>query len=469
MEAGSSREEKRPFGLRDKVGYLFGDFGNDFSFIYASTYLMVFYMKVLGIDGAVVGLLFLLARCLDAFTDVTMGRIADRMRPVKAGRFKPWLARMTVPVAVSSSLMYLYFVKDYPYTVRLVYMVVSYLLWGSFFYTSINIPYGSMASVISAEPQDRTALSTFRSMGAAFASMVINFITPLVVYTEDAEGNQLVIPKNFLLLGIVFGLCAVACHLLCYKLCTERVELPKKEKTKKGQVFRSLGKLFGNTAFLAVIGAALLMLLATLISSTMNSYLFLDYFKNTKYLSAVGLFGTGGMFLVVPFISKLTGRYGKKKIGAAGLLFSGSLYLLLFFLRIKNPLVFVVMLFFAMTSLGLFNMISFAYVSDVIDYHELKTGNREDGTVYAAYSFSRKLGQALAGGLGGFLLSAIGYVPEAAVQAEQVRSRIYMVSTAIPAACYLIAFVLMAFVYPLTRERVLENGRELKRRREEGA
>ena len=49
----------RPFGIRDKVGYMFGDFGNDFSFIFASSYLMVFYTKVLGLSGYTVGLLFL--------------------------------------------------------------------------------------------------------------------------------------------------------------------------------------------------------------------------------------------------------------------------------------------------------------------------------------------------------------------------------------------------------------------------
>ena len=87
-------KQVRPFGLRDKIGYLFGDFGNDFTFIFASTFLMVFYMKVLGIPGAAVGTLFLAARVVDAFTDITMGRIVDVCRPGKDGRFKQWIRRM---------------------------------------------------------------------------------------------------------------------------------------------------------------------------------------------------------------------------------------------------------------------------------------------------------------------------------------------------------------------------------------
>ena len=79
----------RPFGIRDKVGYMFGDFGNDFTFLFASTFLMIFYTKVLGIGMGMVGTLFLVARCIDAFTDVTMGQIVDRAKEQKDGRFRP--------------------------------------------------------------------------------------------------------------------------------------------------------------------------------------------------------------------------------------------------------------------------------------------------------------------------------------------------------------------------------------------
>lgn len=166
-------EQKRPFGLWDKIGYMFGDFGNDFSFLFASNYLMVFYTKVLGLSGFVVGLLFMGARVVDAFTDVTMGRIVDYMKPAEDGRFRPWLRRMCIPVAVASTAMYLYFVRDWAYWAKIVYVVITYLLWSSFCYTAINIPYGSMASVISSHMKDRASLSTFRSIGASLAGLVI--------------------------------------------------------------------------------------------------------------------------------------------------------------------------------------------------------------------------------------------------------------------------------------------------------
>ena len=207
--------DTRPFGIKDKIGYMFGDFGNDFSFLFASTYLMVFYTKVLGISGVVVGMLFLTARGVDAFTDVTMGRIVDNMKPAPDGRFRPWIRRMCVPVAIASTLMYGFFVRDWPYAAKMTYVVITYLLWGSFCYTAINIPYGSMASVISPEAGDRASLSTFRSVGASLAGLVIGTLGPLLVFGEDEAGNQIVNPLRLTAMAAIFGVCAIICYLLC--------------------------------------------------------------------------------------------------------------------------------------------------------------------------------------------------------------------------------------------------------------
>ncbi|MFR1028029.1 MAG: MFS transporter [Clostridium sp.] len=154
----------RPFGMRDKIGYMFGDFGNDFTFILSSAFMLKFYTDVMG-----------WCRCggnvndgcsfLDAFTDITMGQIVDRSKPGKDGKFRPWIRRMCGPVAISSFLIYQSAFAGMPYWFKVGWMVVTYILWGSIFYTAVNIPYGSMASAISAEAKDRAQLSTWRTVG----------------------------------------------------------------------------------------------------------------------------------------------------------------------------------------------------------------------------------------------------------------------------------------------------------------
>lgn len=116
MKSQETREI--PFGMRDRLGYMFGDFGNDFTFLLSSMFLMKFYTDVMGVSAALVGAMMMIARIVDAFTDVTMGQICDRSRPGKKGKFTPWLRRMCGPVALASFLMYAVWFKDMPWALR---------------------------------------------------------------------------------------------------------------------------------------------------------------------------------------------------------------------------------------------------------------------------------------------------------------------------------------------------------------
>ena len=114
-------------------------------------------------------------------------------------------------------------------------------------------------------------------------------------------------------------------------------------------------------------------------------------------------------------------------------------------------------------------MLIWANITDIIDYQEVLTGKRDDGTIYAVYSFSRKIGQALAGGLGGFALSFIGYNSLAAVQTTEVTSAIYSIATIFPGISYIIVALILAFAYPLSKKVVEENSTKLSQMRENKA
>jgi len=169
--------------------------------------------------------------------------------------------------------------------------------------------------------------------------------------------------------------------------------------------------------------------------------------------------------LLAPFISRIAAGFGKKEAGALGMLLAGIVYITLFFLRVRSIITFMVIIFVGTIGVGLFNLVIWAFITDIIDYQEVKTGKREDGTVYAVYSFARKVGQALAGGAGGFVLTAIGYVSEAPAQTEAVAERIYTTATLTPGICYLIVFLIMQFWYPLDRHEVEKNTRLLQEKR----
>ena len=308
----SEKNNVRPFGFKDKIGYMFGDFGNDFTFILSSSFMLKFYTDVMGIHAAVVGVLMMAARFVDAFTDVAMGQIVDRSKPTKDGKFKPWLRRMCGPVAISSFLVFQSGFANMPYLFKVVWMIVTYILWGSIFYTSINIPYGSMASAISADAKDRASLSTWRSIGSTLAGLVIGVGTPLFAY-ETVNGNTILSGNRMTIIAGVFSVMAVICYMLCFKLATERVEVPQNNtKFNFGDLMKSL---VTNRSLIGIIAAAILLLLVMLTMQGMNAYLFPNFYGNVAAQSVAALAGSLVMLVVcAPLATKLSAKYGKKRI-----------------------------------------------------------------------------------------------------------------------------------------------------------
>lgn len=460
----SEKNNVRPFGFKDKIGYMFGDFGNDFTFILSSSFMLKFYTDVMGIHAAVVGVLMMAARFVDAFTDVAMGQIVDRSKPTKDGKFKPWLRRMCGPVAISSFLVFQSGFANMPYLFKVVWMIVTYILRGSIFYTSINIPYGSMASAISADAKDRASLSTWRSIGSTLAGLVIGVGTPLFAY-ETVNGNTILSGNRMTIIAGVFSVMAVICYMLCFKLATERVEVPQNNtKFNFGDLMKSL---VTNRSLIGIIAAAILLLLVMLTMQGMNAYLFPNFYGNVAAQSVAALAGSLVMLVVcAPLATKLSAKYGKKELAIGSCLFGAVVYLICWVLKPENPYTYVVFYVVANIGVGFFNMVIWAMITDVIDDAEVKNGVREDGTIYSVYSFARKIGQALSSGMIGALLSVIGYSAATAFNPEVVNG-IFNMTCIIPAIGFVgIALVLM-FLYPLSKNRVEANVLELKKRRGE--
>ena len=466
----SNSKAPRPFGIRDKIGYLLGDFGNDFTFILSSSFLLKFYTDVMHVNAGIVGLVMMLARFVDAFTDITMGRICDRSKTTENGKFKPWIKRMSAPVAISSFLIYQSAFADAQMWFKVVWLVVTYILWGSIFYTSINIPYGSMASAISHEPSDRQSLSTFRSIGSTLAGVVIGAGVPLLAYDTVIVNGIRVAQMNgtkFTIIAGVFSILAIASYFACYYLTSERVVSEGAPKREDYGIRHLLASSLKNRAILSIIAASVVMLLSQFTLQQMANYVYPDYYANTTAQSASTFAMLAGMLVAAAGAKPLSTRFGKSEISAACSLLAGIVCLILFFVRPQNVWVYVAFNLFGWLGLGVFSMVSWALITDVIDYSEIKNGFREDGSIYALYSFARKLGQAAAAGLTGFLLTAIGYEKtDGAALGDAVKEGIFDISTIIPAIGFIILALILWFWYPLGKSTVDKNVEILRKKRE---
>ncbi|HAR1048171.1 TPA: MFS transporter, partial [Enterococcus faecium] len=190
------------------------------------------------------------------------------------------------------------------------------------FYTSINIPYGSMASAITSVAEERTALSTFRSIGATLAGMFIGVLTPIFIYTRDSSGAQIVRGgSTFTIVAGVFSVCAVICYVICYKLTVERVK--SDESQLKVSLLKSLKGLAKNRALLSIIAAAIFLLLAQLLTMSMNNYVFPDYYNNAQGIVLMNFINPILMLVLVSPVSLIfSKKYGKKELASVGMFFS---------------------------------------------------------------------------------------------------------------------------------------------------
>lgn len=468
-QAKRGKKTTKPFGLKDKIGYLFGDFGNDFTFILSSSFLLKFYTDVMGISAAIVGAVMMAARFVDAFTDVAMGRICDRARPTPVGKFKPWIRRMCAPVAISSFLIYQSSLSDMSMAFKVIWLAVTYILWGSVFYTSINIPYGSMASAISAEPADRQSLSTWRSMGASLAGAVIGAGIPLLVYEKAERGGVTVTVMRGEAFTTVAGVLSVLCviaYLLCYYLTTERVIPNQSEDTDHGGIGHLLKNALKNRALISVICASIVMLLSQLTLQGMANYIYPNYYNDPAAMSVSTIAMLVAMTVAAGVAKPLSVRIGKAEIGALSNLLAAAACIALFFIRPQNVWIYVALSFVAWLGLGIFSMVTWALITDVIDDAEIKNGIREDGSIYALYSFARKLGQAAAAGLTGVLLTLVGYSDASAFE-PSVLNGIFNISTLIPALGFGLLTIILWLWYPLDKRRVERNVQILKDKRKD--
>lgn len=447
MEGSSIKK----LSLLNKLGYGVGDLANGLSFGVSATFLLSFYTDVLGISAAAAGTLFLIARIWDAVNDPIMGSTADRIfarrtqrlraKGRKVEKFRPYLLSGSWPVVLASIVMFL---VPADMGIRLVWAYVTYITWGMA-YTFVNIPYGSLAAVMTRDRVERSQLSVSRGLGGLIGTLLIRVIVPgfLVHYADNQA-------RGYLSAMLVLGALAFASYLFCYFTVKETIEV-REEMEDSFDLKKSFSAIAKNRPFLALSLATIVVLTGLLIQGTMTIYFF------RENLNAIGQLGLSGasqilpLFLVAPLIPPLVRKLGVKKTCWVFSLLSSITLAVPLFLPSS------VVSYLVWTALGAMFlvvpvMLVWAMVSDCIDYNEYLSGMRQEGSIYGLYSFVRKMGQAFGGFLSGVGLTVIGYAA-GEVQSSETLFGIKFMSFGIPAIAMFIAFIAYYFIWNLTPEK----------------
>lgn len=436
-------KEVRPFGMRDKIGYGLGDFGCNMSFAFINNYLMVFYVTCMGIKAKHFAVIILLAKIFDAINDPIIGGICDASKPGKDGKFKPWIKWASLPLLVSSILMFIY-APNAPYALKIAMCLGLYCVW-SVAYTSVNVPYGSMQSVITTQSDERSSLSTWRSVGAMLAQIPVMVLLPKLVYdsnTSNPRGNV------FIYIVGVMGLIGFISFILLRKLTTERVE-PTVNNVQKFNYFKTLASFFKNKPMMGVTISSVAYLALMMTVTNSMQYVFMCYFKNTKIIPIATIIAGLPIGLGIVITKPLLKKFTKKQLCTYPFAISAVAAGIATFVRFDNPYVWIAFIGVSMFGTCFYLTLMWALVADCIDYQEEKTGRREEGSIYATYSLFRKIAQGVGASIIALSLDLTGYSEklDALSQAEGVPEKIYTMTGALPLIGALICLCSMHFLY----------------------
>lgn len=449
------------FGLRDKIGYAFGDIGTTFIMGVFASFESIYFTNVLGVSPAIAGTIISLTTLVGAFTDVTVGRMSDLRKLGKKGRFHPWIRVMKWPLGLSLVVMFFPLARNLPMNAKIVYLGFASILYAASL-SGFNIPYGSLAAAISGDPDDRTSLSIYRSVGSAVGAGGTGFILPYIVYTTAKDGSQILSGDRLFYCSIVCVILAMICYTIMYTLTTERVLVEHKEKVKATVLVSSL---FKNKALVSFLLAELVIVCSTSFSSFLTTYLFTIYYQSKSALSIALLFNYAMPIVLSPFAKSLTKRYGKREVVSTALFMASILYLSVYIAKISNPWVYLVLSFFTALCFSMFNIMVWAFMTDIIDYHQFSTGMREDGTIFSVNMFGRKMAQTAMGILSGLSLTYIGYQASSTgstIQSASVLKGLYSLATLIPCILMFVGALILAFWFPLSKKRLTEISTQLK-------
>lgn len=451
--------EGKTYGItmKDKLGYALGDTAGMLLFGMIGPFLQMFYTDTLHIDPAKIMVLFIVARLWDAVNDPLWGTFIDNKKAGRHGKYKRFFLWLSLPLAILGTLMFVK-IPGLSENQYLIYAYITYIGYGML-YTGTNIPLGSLNSTISSDPDERASLSAWRSIGSTLGGLPASLVLPFFVYTYAVGGNAKVLDPQKLMYAVM-GLAALCfiIYLLSYKMITERV--PEQENREKVRLLPALKAFCKNRPFVILCLASICLLASQMYTQTLYNYLFKSYFNAPSLYAVVMVCTYGPMILLMPFLGKLVARFGKKELswfGAAIALLSNTV---LWALKTTNPMVFLVFVFISGFGITFFAMEIWALVTDVIDYHELTTGKREEATGFSFFSFTRKLGQTIAGLFSTYVLVIINYDVDNITPA--MNSRMYDLATLLPAAFYLIIILLLAFAYPLSKKGLIAMRAEQK-------
>ena len=465
MAAKAQPTETRKFGFKDVFAYGLGDFGCNMSFALKS-FLVLFWTQFMGIDSILMAGLLLLVQVWDAINDPIIGAIVDAdTRKYRRNKFLTYVWAGSIGLLVAGGLCFVPWTTA-PYVIKCILFVAGYMLWDAF-YTVANVPYGSLLSLISADPVERTKLSTGRSVGSMAGGLSTGMILPFIIY--DASNNLR--GELMIVVGLVMGVLGFLAFQYMIRNTVIRVNRKMAAPSTDGKKAKhnplvGIGHFLRNRAAIGATIAPVGMFIGMYGAQISGQIMFQSYFHSSQISGIIGMLSYAGLFVFIPFAPKIVSKFGKKEAIAAGALLAVVGYALMVVLPIgPNPTglaMYVCCQIIAAVGNGIGQCVSWSLMADAMDYEEWKFGTRNEGTTYAMHSFFRKLGQGIGPSLGLTLATWLGYnAALGAAQSVEVAFNMRMLTAVMYLIGGIITFIGYGLVYNLDKKTVSQMEKDL--------
>ena len=434
--------------LRNYSGYAAGDAANNLAFAMSSSFLLLYYTNVVGLGAAAIGTMFLLIRFWDALADLVAGRLVDAKKPGRLGKFRPFILWFSLPLLLSSMAIFsanTFFPGMSP-AQGLLYAYITYALMGTF-YSLVNIPYGSIAPAMTQVPTERAALASWRVWGSNVTILMLSFVVAPQIkrFTGDPEGLQ----RSLFITTAIFVVVGMALYLYTVANVKEQVIREVAAPTLK----EGFGTLVKNKPLIWLCAGSLAFLTGLTALGTLAPYFAIYVLNDAQYIAWNAVAQAVGTFAVATFIPAIVRRLGKRNgyivLGVVGLIAG----VILAFAPPSVPLIAVAGFLLLGIGLGGVNTLMWALEADTVEYGEWKTGIRTEGTTYALFSFTRKMGQAIGGAAGAYALGIVAFnsqwAKDGTPQAPETVAGIQLWTGGLVTGFIVLSLLIMWF-YPLT-------------------
>lgn len=471
---GEISQNNQKLSVLEKCAYGVGDMACNL-FWGISSIALTFYTEYFGITTAAAGTLMLVVSMLDIAFDVVIGAVADRKK-TKYGRFRPWILYGVVPFCVFG--FFAFYTPEFNNVGKVFYASVTFLLF-RLIYSVVNVPYGALMGVISADPQERTDVSAYRNVLAQCGCLlsygaVLTFVHKIEAAFPDLSNTQAFSTATF-----IYAIAAFALLMFCFFCTRERVDPVKEENNNLSDDIKDL---FANKPWICLTIAGIAMLFFVFVHNGLCTYYAKYCVANAQQSGDEVVFVVNGTFLGMQLawedlsslllasgtiitiigtvaIQPIVRIFGKKKTWITCFILASVFSVCFLFLDRDNIGLIIILNGLFTLCIGPTGYIMWSMYADVADNAEAETGRRATGLIYSSATMAQKLGNTLANAVPAYALTFIGFVANQMNTIESIEN-LRSVFSLVPLIGASIGIAALIF-YTIDEDKIKENSKKL--------